>query len=76
MIDFVEKYNIDVQNGMTKEEFNLAVDFCIKYLKDELSPFIAKGLCFDSEVMGIANLYLSEKELEELHEMQNLEPVE
>ena len=66
MIDYVETYNVDVKNGMTKEEFNLAVDFCVKYIKNELPKQIAQGLCFDSEVMETANVHLNAVEVEEL----------
>ena len=42
MVDFVEKYNIEVKNGMTKEEFNIAVDLCVKYIKNELTSKLQK----------------------------------
>lgn len=57
--DYVEVYNINVENGMTKEEFNLAVDFCVKCLKGEVSLGLYRGICWDSEVMDAANLHLN-----------------
>lgn len=59
MIDYVEVYNENVTNGMTKEEFNMAVDLCVKYPKNELRPEIARRLSFDSEVMKLANIHLT-----------------
>jgi len=79
MVDFVAKYNIEVTNGMTKEEFNIAVDLCVKYIKNELPKQIAKGLCFDSEVMNTANFHIVEEETEAIakwHDEEYLDSAE
>lgn len=73
MVDYVEKYNLEVKNGMTKEEFNIAVDFCVKYIKNELSKQIAQGLSFDDEVMCVANRYACEEEVDALAKLHDEE---
>ena len=73
MVDYVEKYGVDVKNGMTKAEFNIAVDFCVKYIKNELPKQIAQGLSFDDEVMCVANMYACEEESEILAKRQDEE---
>lgn len=66
MVNYAKRYNISIPIDTTEDEFNATVDFCVKYLRNELPRMVAQGMCFDEKVMNTANMYLNDLEIEEL----------
>jgi len=74
-MNYVEKYNIEIENGMTPDDFNEEVDFCIECIKGDVPPIISNGVCFDRQVIDTANLYLNDVEKEKKEEKAYIDAI-
>ena len=57
MINYSKIYGIDAEDS---KEFNLWVDLCVKYLRNEIPERFSKGLYFDNKVIEVAYKFLDD----------------